>query len=71
MCVCVWGGGSKLYRCVFVMRNKKAQRGSKLFPFRKDPFSEGDCCAGCKQEITKVVFLVINGGKSTKCVYSP
>ena len=34
-------------------------------------FSEDCWCAGNKQEVTKVVSLVSNGGKSTNCIMCP
>ena len=37
--------------------------GSKFFLFREGPFTEGSLCAGNKQEVTKVVFLVKHCGK--------
>ena len=37
--------------------------GSKFFFFREGPFTEGSLCAGNKQEVTKVVFLVKHCGK--------
>ena len=41
--------------------------GSRFVPFIGDPFSEGTWCAGSKWEFIKVVSLIQNGGKSTRC----
>ena len=39
-------------------RKEFAPMGSKFFPFRVDPFSEGDYCTGMQTGITKVISLV-------------
>ena len=49
------------------LKGKNLLQGSKFFPFRVDPFSEG---LG-KQVGTKIVSLLRNGGKPTKCIISP
>ena len=38
-----------------------------FFSFRGDPFQKELCLPESKQEVTKVVSLVKNGGKSNKC----
>ena len=40
--------------------------GSKFFPFRLDPFSEGDWCAGKRMGSHKCLLPCEIGGKSTR-----
>ena len=51
------------------MKNS-APTGSKFLPFRVDPSQKGIAEQGRKQEVTKVDFLVRNGGKSIICSHS-
>ena len=44
---------------------------SKFFPFRVVPFSEGDCYAGKKLEVTKPVSLTPSSGNGTRCIMYP
>ena len=55
---------------IWYKRKEFASQGSKFFPFRADPFSEGAWCAVEKQEVTKVVSLV-KIAENLLCVSSP
>ena len=52
------------------LKGKNLLPGSKLFPFRVEPFLQGIGVQESKQTLTKVVSLVKNGGKSTECISS-
>ena len=46
-------------------------KGGNFFPFKGDPFLGGVGVQKRKQEITKVISLVKNCKKTTKCIVSP
>ena len=53
------------------MKGKKnCSPGSKLVPFRADPFQEVICVQRSNQEVTKVISLHKNGRKPFKCIHS-
>ena len=66
-----------LYSKLFLIHSEKgvysktkefAPLRSRFFPFRLDPFLKRIGVKENKQEVTEVVSLVRNGGKSTKCI---
>ena len=59
-----------LLKKFYSKRKEFAACGSKFFPFRVEPFSEGTDVWECKQEATKIIFCVKNDGKSTKYIKS-
>ena len=74
----IFKGGNSVNFCfcsvlkwVYSKRKEFASKESKFFPLRTDPFSEGIGEQECKQEVTKVVSLVRNGGWSTMRFLSP
>ena len=56
---------------VYSERKAFAPFGSKCFPFRVDPFQKELYVQEREKEVTKVMPLVYNGRKSTKCTQSP
>ena len=58
------------WKGVYFKRKEFAPLRSKFFPFRVDSFSEGFWCAA-KQTIIKIVPLIQNGGKASKCTQFP
>ena len=50
-------------------RKEFAPEESNYFPITVDPVSEGIGAQKSKHEVTKVVFLVRNGGNSTKRIH--
>ena len=51
-------------QCLYAaIRNTYAFRGSKVFPFRINPFSEGVGIQESKREVTKVVSFINTGRK--------
>ena len=69
--------GREAYRLkLFLFPYKKGctPKGHNLlsyFLLKQTPFQKGLGVQECKQDVSKVISLVKNGGKSTKCIQSP
>ena len=62
----------RFWKGVFSNGKEFAPKGNNFLPFRVDPFSEGTWCIEKQTDShKKIVSLVNNGGKSTKCIQSP
>ena len=59
------------FKRVYSKRKEFAPNGSKFFPFRADRFLKGSLCRERKPEVTIVVSLVQNVGKTTSFIDSP
>ena len=64
--------------CIFSLLKAVKQKGTKLLPMgansfllEYNPLQKGTGVLESKQEAMKVVFLVKQGGKSTKFIHSP
>ena len=58
------------WKGIYSKRKEFPPPGSKFFPFKADPFSEGGVQGG-KQKVTKVISLFTDGRKSIRYILSP
>ena len=58
------------WKGVYSKRKEFAPKGSKFFPFRVDPFQKESDMQEQKEEVTIIVSLVENNGKSTRYIQS-
>ena len=56
------------WKGVYSKRKEFAPKGSKFFPFRVEPFSEGDWTSRMQIGSHKIVSLLKNGSNSNRCI---